>query len=85
MKCIFSMREMRRLGRLPRRPDLNCYLRRDLTASAEKMAERVGFEPTVPVRAQRFSRPSQSTTLAPLREILASRRMKVGPADVRGT
>ena len=32
------------------------------------MAERVGFEPTVPLRAQRFSRPSQSTTLAPLRE-----------------
>src|SRR5688572_13847605 len=31
------------------------------------MAERVGFEPTVPLRAQRFSRPSQSTTLAPLR------------------
>jgi hypothetical protein len=34
------------------------------------MAERVGFEPTVPVRVQRFSRPSDSTTLAPLRESL---------------
>src|SRR6185503_7317019 len=32
-----------------------------------KMAERVGFEPTVRLHAQRFSRPSRSTTLAPLR------------------
>src|SRR3569833_862799 len=32
------------------------------------MAERVGFEPTGTVGAQRFSRPSQSTTLAPLRK-----------------
>ena len=31
------------------------------------MAERVGFEPTVPLRAQRFSRPPRSTTPAPLR------------------
>ena len=31
------------------------------------MAERVGFEPTVPVRVQQFSRLSDSTTLAPLR------------------
>ncbi len=32
------------------------------------MAERVGFEPTVPVKAQQFSRLPDSTTLAPLRE-----------------
>ncbi len=32
-----------------------------------RLAERVGFEPTVRLHAQRFSRPSQSTTLAPLR------------------
>ncbi len=32
------------------------------------MAERVGFEPTVPVKVQRFSRPSDSTTLAPLQQ-----------------
>jgi hypothetical protein len=31
-----------------------------------EMAERVGFEPTVPVRVQRFSRPPDSATLAPL-------------------
>ena len=31
------------------------------------MAERVGFEPTVPVRVQQFSRLPDSTTLAPLR------------------
>ena len=30
------------------------------------LAERVGFEPTVPLRGQRFSRPSESATLAPL-------------------
>ena len=30
-------------------------------------AERVGFEPTVAQRPQRFSRPPQSSTLAPLR------------------
>ncbi len=31
-----------------------------------QMAERVGFEPTVPAKAQRFSRPPRSTTPAPL-------------------
>ena len=33
------------------------------------MAERVGFEPTEPVKAQQFSRLPDSTTLAPLREL----------------
>ena len=33
-----------------------------------KMAEREGFEPSVRLRAQRFSRPPRSTTPAPLRE-----------------
>ena len=32
------------------------------------MAVRVGFEPTEPVKAQRFSRPPDSTTLAPHRK-----------------
>ncbi len=31
------------------------------------VAEGVGFEPTVPARVQRFSRPPRSTTPAPLR------------------
>src|SRR5688572_13797641 len=31
------------------------------------MAERVGFEPTVPLQVLRFSRPVHSTTLPPLR------------------
>ena len=31
------------------------------------LAERVGFEPTVPAKAHRFSKPARSTTLAPLR------------------
>src|SRR6476660_3020105 len=46
-------------------------------ALGSKMAERVGFEPTEPFRAQRFSRPPDSTTLAPLhlRELLI---LKVG-------
>ena len=34
--------------------------------SGRRVAERVGFEPTVPIRVQRFSRPSRSTTPAPL-------------------
>jgi hypothetical protein len=34
------------------------------------LAERVGFEPTVPVKVQQFSRLPDSTTLAPLRELL---------------
>ena len=38
--------------------------RPDLTS---RMAEGVGFEPTVRVSAQRFSRPPRSTTPAPLR------------------
>ncbi len=33
------------------------------------MAERVGFEPTEPAKAQQFSRLPDSTTLAPLREL----------------
>ena len=35
------------------------------------VAERVGFEPTVPLQVQRFSRPPRSTTLAPLRTACA--------------
>ncbi len=31
-----------------------------------RLAERVGFEPTVPVRARRFSRPLPSTARSPL-------------------
>src|SRR5262245_23094255 len=34
--------------------------------SAEELAERVGFEPTVELPPQRFSRPSSSTAPAPL-------------------
>ena len=32
------------------------------------VAERVGFEPTIPLRAYRFSRPAHSTALPPLPE-----------------
>ena len=34
------------------------------------LAVRVGFEPTEPVKVQRFSRPPDSTTLAPHRKWL---------------
>src|SRR5690242_7626857 len=37
------------------------------------MAVRVGFEPTEPVKVQRFSRPPDSTTLAPHRALLTYR------------
>lgn len=37
---------------------------RRLAKSLVLFAEREGFEPSVPVRVQRFSRPSQSSTLA---------------------
>src|ERR1700722_1618720 len=36
------------------------------------MAVRVGFEPTEPVKVQRFSRPPDSTTLAPHRSLILS-------------
>ncbi len=37
------------------------------TVANKRMAEGVGFEPTVPAKVHRFSRPAQSTTLSPLR------------------
>ena len=40
------------------------------------MAEREGFEPPVPFRARRFSRPEPSTTRPPLRMQVASRRTR---------
>jgi hypothetical protein len=41
-----------------------------------KMAERVGFEPTEPAKAQQFSRLPDSTTLAPLRDLSQKAKMK---------
>ena len=38
------------------------------------MAEREGFEPSVGLRPQRFSRPSRSTTPAPLHKACRRRR-----------
>ena len=38
-----------------------------------ELAEREGFEPSVPAKAQRFSRPPRSTTPAPLRKGAESR------------
>gem|GEM_PF-1966112 len=47
------------------------------------MAERVGFEPTVPVRAQQFSRLPDSTTLAPLRHEFTIIMRRKGRIQVR--
>jgi hypothetical protein len=41
-----------------------------ITRGSLRMAEGVGFEPTVPLREQRFSRPSHSAALAPFRRPL---------------
>ena len=47
-------------------------------ADGEKvMAERQGFEPWEPVKAQRFSRPPRSTTPAPLRGGLVRQRLRM--------
>ncbi len=43
------------------------------------MAERVGFEPTVPAKVQQFSRLPDSTTLAPLRK--SSENVKKGKGE----
>ena len=51
-------------------PHRSLLRRRVLAAPAnrdEDLAEGVGFEPTVPLPVLRFSRPAQSTALAPLR------------------
>ena len=55
-----------------------------LNQSTEKqrtLAERVGFEPTVRLRVQRFSRPPRSTALAPLRK---STRPSFGRPEPKG-
>ncbi len=53
----------------------------------ENMAERVGFEPTVPVKEQQFSRLPDSTALAPLREFISltisCRKFQVEKAETR--
>ncbi len=48
---------------------ISLYYKIGKLKSKIEMAERVGFEPTVPVKVQQFSRLPDSTTLAPLREI----------------
>ncbi len=44
----------------------------DVSSSKKPMAEREGFEPSVCLRTQRFSRPPHSTTLAPLRGFVSA-------------
>src|SRR5262245_48691386 len=46
-------------------PWLNCG--RTLVSGPSKLAERVGFEPTVPLRGHSLSRRAHSAALAPLR------------------
>ena len=42
------------------------FLSREAGDVVKELAERVGFEPTIPVKVCRFSRPVVSTTHAPL-------------------
>ena len=46
------------------------------------MAERVGFEPTEPVKVQQFSRLPDSTALAPLRKLISSLTANAGEFQV---
>src|ERR1700693_2391792 len=50
-----------------------------------KMAERVGFEPTIPVKVCPLSRRIVSTAHAPLRKAVASRRLPVNETFRRTT
>ena len=43
--------------------------REPVGVSSFSVAEREGFEPSVPVRVQRFSRPSRSATPAPFQYV----------------
>ena len=43
----------------------------------EKVAVRVGFEPTEPVKVQRFSRPPDSTALAPHRVVVSEKKIQI--------
>ena len=47
------------------------------------VAEREGFEPSEPLRAQRFSRPPHSTTLPPLRTPSGGPRRRAGLVEAR--
>jgi hypothetical protein len=47
------------------------------------MAERVGFEPTEPVKVQQFSRLPDSTTLAPLRKALPDFNVRAENFQIR--
>src|SRR6266705_4671324 len=49
-----------------------------------KITDRVGFEPTVPLRAHRFSRPAVSTAHAPVLETVARRRLHVARVRRQG-
>tara|TARA_B100002003_G_scaffold236179_1_gene251885 strand:- start:153 stop:1913 length:1761 start_codon:yes stop_codon:yes gene_type:complete len=51
----------------------------DLADPEGQVAEGVGFEPTGPLRAQRFSRPPHSTALPPFRWGLGSRSRRARP------
>lgn len=52
------------------------------TTELPKMAERVGFEPTVPSRVRRFSRPLPSTTRPPLHILHTEYHYRGGPLSV---
>ncbi len=45
------------------------------TVESDEKAEREGFEPSVPVKVHRFSRPAHSATLSPLRRLYTSLKL----------
>jgi hypothetical protein len=64
----------------------NCLFYRKLNYGKwEHKAERVGFEPTVVLRLHRFSRPTDSTTLAPLQKQIEPRLLRLASMCERET
>ncbi len=49
----------------------------------KSVAERVGFEPTEPVKAHSISNAANSTTLAPFRKILLSKKLRISKSKIR--
>ena len=49
-----------------------------------RVAEGVGFEPTVPAKVHRFSKPAHSTTLAPLHPTENHLAVSMGVNQVAG-
>ncbi len=77
---IVSLKWDRKWDQKPIDPDLMC----NSNVLMKSLAERVGFEPTLPLPVNRISSAAHSTTLPPLREVCRARvRRVVGAAGDR--